>query len=206
MKARIRLAASAALGLGVFVVPVPFDGEWTVAFDVVVKAIRQSAPAAVSVYALALIAAGAALSALATRRDAGWLEAFRAPRLFVALRALGLLLAIPLALGVFLSQYGVGPVSTGLIVAGAFLFIGMFIDAIPAIIILGTVLWPLAEFAEVISKHVLPGGLLALSGILDDQVDEIRDAYAPWLCFDEPESRTHSGQTWIRLTGRKRQD
>ena len=100
MKARIRLAASAALGLGVFVVPVPFDGEWTVAFDVVVKTIRQSAPAAVSVYALALIGAGAALSALATRRDAGWLEAFRAPRLFVALRALGLLLAIPLALGV----------------------------------------------------------------------------------------------------------
>ena len=65
---------------------------------------------------------------------------------------------------------------------------------------------PLAEFAGGICAHVAPEGLLALSGILDDQVDDVRDAYAPWIDFDEPEFREHSGQTWTRLTGRKRQD
>jgi TRAP-type C4-dicarboxylate transport system permease large subunit len=63
----------------------------------------------------------------------------------------------------YLSQFGVGPVSTGLIVAGAFLFIGMFIDAIPAIIILGTVLWPLAEFAGMHPIHFAIIGVISLA-------------------------------------------
>jgi tripartite ATP-independent transporter DctM subunit len=70
---------------------------------------------------------------------------------------------IPLALVEFLKQFGVGPVSTGLIVAGAFLFIGMFIDAIPAIIILGTVLWPLAEFAGLNPIHFAIIGVISLA-------------------------------------------
>jgi tripartite ATP-independent transporter DctM subunit len=80
--------------------------------------------------------------------------------------AFGWLLAyfkIPLALVEYLSQFGVGPVSTGLIVAGAFLFIGMFIDAIPAIIILGTVLWPLAEFAGMHPIHFAIIGVISLA-------------------------------------------
>jgi tripartite ATP-independent transporter DctM subunit len=80
--------------------------------------------------------------------------------------AFGWLLAyfkIPLALVEFLSQFGVGPVSTGLIVAGSFLFIGMFIDAIPAIIILGTVLWPLAEFAGLHPIHFAIIGVVSLA-------------------------------------------
>lgn len=80
--------------------------------------------------------------------------------------AFGWLLAyfkIPLALVEYLSQFGIGPISTGLIVAGAFLFIGMFIDAIPAIIILGTVLWPLAEFAGMHPIHFAIIGVISLA-------------------------------------------
>ncbi len=80
--------------------------------------------------------------------------------------AFGWLLAyykIPLALVDFLKQFGAGPISTGLIVAGAFLFIGMFIDAIPAIIILGTVLWPVAEFAGIHPIHFAIIGVISLA-------------------------------------------
>jgi len=70
---------------------------------------------------------------------------------------------IPLALVDYLSQFGIGPISTGLIVAGSFLFIGMFIDAIPAIIILGTVLWPLAEFAGMHPIHFAIIGVISLA-------------------------------------------
>jgi len=80
--------------------------------------------------------------------------------------AFGWLLAyykVPLALVAFLKPFGVGPISTGLIVAGAFLFIGMFIDAIPAIIILGTVLWPLAEFAGLHPIHFAIIGVISLA-------------------------------------------
>jgi tripartite ATP-independent transporter DctM subunit len=80
--------------------------------------------------------------------------------------AFGWLLAyykVPLAVVAFLKQFGVGPISTGLIVAGAFLFIGMFIDAIPAIIILGTVLWPVAEFAGLHPIHFAIIGVISLA-------------------------------------------
>jgi tripartite ATP-independent transporter DctM subunit len=80
--------------------------------------------------------------------------------------AFGWLLAyykVPLALVEFLKQFGVGPISTGLIIAGAFLFIGMFIDAIPAIIILGTVLWPLADFAGLHPIHFAIIGVISLA-------------------------------------------
>ena len=80
--------------------------------------------------------------------------------------AFGWLLAyykVPLALVAYLKQFGVGPISTGLIIAGAFLFIGMFIDAIPAIIILGTVLWPVAEFAGLHPIHFAIIGVISLA-------------------------------------------
>ena len=80
--------------------------------------------------------------------------------------AFGWLLAyfkIPLAVVSFLEPYGVGPTSTGLIVAASFLFIGMFIDAIPAIIILGTVLWPLAEVSQMHPIHFAIIGVISLA-------------------------------------------
>ena len=42
-----------------------------------------------------------------------------------------------------------GPFGTALVIAGLFLFFGLFIDAIPTIIILGTVLLPVAKSAEI---------------------------------------------------------
>jgi len=80
--------------------------------------------------------------------------------------AFGWLLAyfkVPLAIVQFLAPYGVGPTSTGLIVAGSFLLIGMFIDAIPAIIILGTVLWPLAEVSHMHPIHFAIIGVISLA-------------------------------------------
>ena len=63
---------------------------------------------------------------------------------------------------------------------------------------------PLRELAESISNRVIPGGRLALSGILSEQAVEVMEAYTPWVDFDEPEFRQQDGQTWVRLTGRKR--
>ena len=80
--------------------------------------------------------------------------------------AFGWLLAyykVPLAVVEFLKPCGVGPVSTGLIIAGSFLFIGMFIDAIPAIIILGTVLLPLAQYAGIHDIHFAIIGVVSLA-------------------------------------------
>jgi tripartite ATP-independent transporter DctM subunit len=52
---------------------------------------------------------------------------------------------IPLALVSEIEALGLGPVGTGFMCAVAFLVIGMFIDAIPAIIIMGTVLLPVTQ-------------------------------------------------------------
>jgi len=38
---------------------------------------------------------------------------------------------------------------------------------------------PLRMLAPLIAAHTLPGGALALSGILEDQAEEVIDAYAP---------------------------
>jgi ribosomal protein L11 methyltransferase len=62
---------------------------------------------------------------------------------------------------------------------------------------------PLVELAAGIAKHVKSGCLLALSGILSEQVGEVRDAYASWIEFDEPVEREQGGQTWALLTGRR---
>jgi TRAP-type C4-dicarboxylate transport system permease large subunit len=62
--------------------------------------------------------------------------------------AFGWLLAyfkIPAAMVATIGAMDLGVVGMGLLVAAAFLVIGCFIDAIPAIIILGTVLWPVTQ-------------------------------------------------------------
>ena len=63
---------------------------------------------------------------------------------------------------------------------------------------------PLVELAESVSDRVRPGGQLALSGILSEQAADVIAAYAPHIDFDNPEFREQDGQTWTRLTGRKR--
>ncbi len=80
--------------------------------------------------------------------------------------AFGWLLAyyqIPRALVSELATWGLGPIGTGLMVAGAFLFIGMFIDAIPAIIILGTVLWPVTQAVGMHPIHFAIIGVISLA-------------------------------------------
>ena len=58
---------------------------------------------------------------------------------------------------------GTGVTSTGFLVALAFLFIGMFIDAIPAIIILGTILLPMAQSVGMHPIHFGIIGVVALA-------------------------------------------
>lgn len=63
---------------------------------------------------------------------------------------------------------------------------------------------PLAELATGIAERLAPGGMLGLSGILSEQAGDVSAAYAPWIEFDAPEFREQGGQSWTRLTGRKR--
>jgi tripartite ATP-independent transporter DctM subunit len=70
---------------------------------------------------------------------------------------------IPAALVSHIDDLGLGIVGTGLLVAGAFLLIGMFIDAIPAIIILGTVLWPVVQHVGMHPIHFAIIGIMSLA-------------------------------------------
>jgi tripartite ATP-independent transporter DctM subunit len=70
---------------------------------------------------------------------------------------------IPAALVAQIEAMGLGLVGTGLMVAGAFLLIGMFIDAIPAIIILGTVLYPVTEHVGMHPIHFAIIGVISLA-------------------------------------------
>ena len=63
---------------------------------------------------------------------------------------------------------------------------------------------PLVGFADSITSRLSRGGMLALSGVLCEQADEVRTAYAPWIHFEESASREQDCQTWCRLTGKRR--
>jgi ribosomal protein L11 methyltransferase len=65
---------------------------------------------------------------------------------------------------------------------------------------------PLIELSESIAAHVKGGCVLALSGILSEQVEEVLKAYQPWIEFEEPELREQGGQIWARLNGRRTED
>ena len=62
---------------------------------------------------------------------------------------------------------------------------------------------PIIELAGPIARRVKSGCLLALSGILSEQVDDVLTAYRSWIEFDVPALREQGGQTWARLTGRR---
>ncbi|MGI9521134.1 MAG: TRAP transporter large permease [Hyphomicrobiaceae bacterium] len=70
---------------------------------------------------------------------------------------------IPKAIVEVMAAWGTGPLSTGLIIALSFLVVGMFIDAIPAIIILGTVLFPVAQAAGIHPVHFGIIGIVSLA-------------------------------------------
>jgi len=80
--------------------------------------------------------------------------------------AFGWLLAyyqIPKALLSGVSAWGMGPVAAGFFIAGVFLVVGCFLDAIPAIIIVGTILQPLAQSAGMDPVHFAIVGIVALA-------------------------------------------
>lgn len=58
---------------------------------------------------------------------------------------------------------------------------------------------PLIALAPRIAALCAPGGRLCLSGILESQGRDVRDAYAPWFDFAPAVAR----ESWVRLTGRK---
>jgi tripartite ATP-independent transporter DctM subunit len=80
--------------------------------------------------------AGVALFCVGTASVFGWLLAYY---------------QIPKALLATVTEWGLGPTGVGFLIAVAFLVVGCFLDAIPAIIIVGTTLQPLAE-----SVHMHP--------------------------------------------------
>ena len=92
--------------------------------------------------------AGIALFCIGTASAFGWLLAyFRIPQLVVDAVA----------------GWGGGVTSVGFITAGAFLFIGCFIDAIPAIIIVGTILAPLAAKVGMHPIHFALVGVISIA-------------------------------------------
>jgi tripartite ATP-independent transporter DctM subunit len=70
---------------------------------------------------------------------------------------------IPAALVDQIEAMGLGVFGTGSMVALAFLLIGMFIDAIPAIIILGTVLFPVTQSVGMHPIHFAIIGVVSLA-------------------------------------------
>ena len=70
---------------------------------------------------------------------------------------------IPRALVAEIEAMGLGLYGTGIMVAVAFLVIGMFIDAIPAIIILGTVLYPVTQAVGMHPIHFAIIGVISLA-------------------------------------------
>jgi tripartite ATP-independent transporter DctM subunit len=92
--------------------------------------------------------AAVSLFCVGTASAFGWILAyFHVPQLFVDA----------------VSTWGGGIVSVGLIVAASFLVVGCFIDAIPAIIILGTILAPLAASVGMHPVHFAIVGVISIA-------------------------------------------
>jgi tripartite ATP-independent transporter DctM subunit len=70
---------------------------------------------------------------------------------------------IPKALLANVTDWGLGVIGVGLLIAGAFLVVGCFLDAIPAIIIVGTTLQPLAESVGMHPVHFAIVGIVSLA-------------------------------------------
>ena len=88
------------------------------------------------------------LFCIGTASAFGWLLAYyRVPQAFVGA----------------LAGWATGPISAGLLIALAFLIIGCFIDAIPAIIIMGTILLPLAQNVGMHPIHFALIGVISLA-------------------------------------------
>jgi tripartite ATP-independent transporter DctM subunit len=91
---------------------------------------------------------GVALFCVGTASAFGWLLAYY---------------QIPKALLAGVAAWGMGPVTMGFFIAGVFLVVGCFLDAIPAIVIVGTVLEPLAKSVGMDPIHFAIVGIVSLA-------------------------------------------
>jgi tripartite ATP-independent transporter DctM subunit len=91
---------------------------------------------------------GVALFCVGTASAFGWLLAYY---------------QIPRALLENVAAWGMGPVATGFFIAAVFLVVGCFLDAIPAIVIVGTVLEPLAKSVGMDPIHFAMVGIVSLA-------------------------------------------
>ena len=91
---------------------------------------------------------GVALFCVGTASAFGWLLAYY---------------QIPRALLEGVATWGMGPIATGFFIAGVFLVVGCFLDAIPAIVIVGTVLEPLAKSVGLDPIHFAMIGIVSLA-------------------------------------------
>jgi tripartite ATP-independent transporter DctM subunit len=91
---------------------------------------------------------GVALFCVGTASAFGWLLAYY---------------QIPKALLEGVTTWGMGPILTGFFIAGVFLVVGCFLDAIPAIVICGTVLEPLAKSVGMDPIHFAIIGIVSLA-------------------------------------------
>jgi tripartite ATP-independent transporter DctM subunit len=91
---------------------------------------------------------GVALFAVGTASAFGWLLAYY---------------QIPKALLANVTAWGLGPMAVGFFIAGVFLVVGCFLDAIPAIVIVGTVLEPLARSVGMDPIHFAMIGIVSLA-------------------------------------------
>jgi tripartite ATP-independent transporter DctM subunit len=92
--------------------------------------------------------AGIALFCVGTASAFGWLLAYY---------------QIPKVLLAGVAEWGMGSMATGFFIAGVFLVVGCFLDAIPAIIIVGTILEPLAKTAGLDPVHFAMIGIVSLA-------------------------------------------
>ena len=91
---------------------------------------------------------GVALFCVGTASAFGWLLAYY---------------QIPKALLANVAAWGMGPIATGFFIAAVFLVVGCFLDAIPAIVIVGTVLEPLARSVGMDPIHFAMVGIVSLA-------------------------------------------
>jgi len=81
------------------------------------------------------------------------------------------------------------------------LFLPEQLPALQADVLVANILaGPLVSLAPQLSGLIRPGGLLALSGILAEQGQEVADAYAE--AFDLDPIVVRDG--WVRISGRRR--
>jgi len=92
--------------------------------------------------------AGVALFCVGTASAFGWLLAYY---------------QIPKALLAGVGSWGMGITATGFFIAFCFLVVGCFLDAIPAIIIVGTILEPLAKAVHMDPVHFAMIGIISLA-------------------------------------------